>query len=131
MKKILALILFTTFFVLMGCSSTLPKDNGVGFVNKKFENVSPYKKLDMSISFSENRVFGRSGLNNYSGTYQKVGDTIKVSLISVTRMAGTPEEMEAEKVFLAVLSKCKKVEISGTTLTLYGENNVVLKFEQR
>ena len=115
-------------------------------LNKKLKNTS-WKLLNMdgkdvskliseseegiTISFSENRINGNSGINNYFGDYEIVNNNIKVGPLGSTRMAGPENLMKVEREFLELLGNSKKVKLSDQkTLILTTDKGKTLIFEK-
>lgn len=84
---------------------------------------------DAMLSFTDNgEVNGNTGINviNFPYTVDNKSHSIKFSQGQITMMAGSPEEMETEKLFLDNLVKVKNYSLTGKTLTLYSEDGAAL-----
>ena len=89
---------------------------------------------EVSIRFEKSgRVFGRAPINRYAGSYTLNSDG-RISWgdagFQTTRMAGPPEAMEKEDMFLQILGQVYRFRISGSQLVLETEDsNSSLTFE--
>lgn len=74
-----------------------------------------------TVRFIGGELTGTTGVNQYGGTYEVDGSSVKVTLGPTTLMAGTPEAMDQESAFLAALATVTSYEIEGEVLTLKTE----------
>ena len=84
---------------------------------------------DAMLSFTDNgEVNGNTGINviNFPYTVDNKSHSIKFGQGQITMMAGSPEEMETEKLFLDNLVNVKNYSLTGKTLTLYSEDGAAL-----
>ncbi len=72
--------------------------------------------------FIGGEMTGTTGVNQYGGTYEVDGSSVKVTLGPTTLMAGTPEAMDQESAFLAALATVASYSIEGEVLTLATES---------
>ena len=85
----------------------------------------------ITISFSENRINGNSGINNYFGNCEITDNNIKIGPLGSTRMAGPENLMKVEREFLELLGNSKKVKLSDQkTLILTTDKGKTLIFEK-
>ena len=85
----------------------------------------------ITISFSENRINGNSGINNYFGNCEITDNNIKIGPLGSTRMAGPENLMKVEREFLELLGNSKKVKLSDQkTLVLTTDKGKTLIFEK-
>lgn len=61
----------------------------------------------------EDRISGRATVNRYNGPLRLVKDGIEVGPFATTRMAGSPEDMERERAYLAALEAAKSISTIG------------------
>ncbi len=77
------------------------------------------KEFPITIEFKGGRIFGKSGINNYSTSYEISESNITISpQIIMTAMAGPEEEMKRESKFLKELTMVKKVKFQEEKLLL-------------
>jgi heat shock protein HslJ len=86
---------------------------------------------DATIAFGdEGRVFGKSVVNRYFGTYVVDGDAVTVGPLGSTMMAGPPEAMAEEQLVLRALEGTLTVdgEVAGEegAVTLRGSSTLCL-----
>jgi heat shock protein HslJ len=63
-------------------------------------------------------VSGSTGVNRFRGTYELAEGFLELGPLVTTRMTGTPEAMEVERLFLAVLAEPLAVRWDYATLVL-------------
>jgi heat shock protein HslJ len=81
--------------------------------------VSSATDPDRSMTFSaDGQVSGDAGVNTFSGTARLDGDRLILGPLRTTRMAGTPEAMDAEAAFLAALEEAVAIRLEGDDLVL-------------
>ena len=120
MKKIL--YTFMMVMTLVGC-------NKVGKINLRGQTFNvDGKGIKLSFDIKEQKFYGK-GVNNYFGTYDIDGDKITFKLEGTTMMMGPEKKMQDEREYLNALSKVTTYSFIGTTLTLRGDDNTIIKFE--
>ena len=73
------------------------------------------------------RVFGFSGCNRFSGTYEQHDEHLTISPLAMTKMACPPEKMQQETEFLDILSRVRGVRVDHTLLLFLDEKGADLK----
>jgi len=63
-------------------------------------------------------VSGSTGVNRFRGTYELAESLLEIGPLVTTRMAGSPEAMEVEQLFLSVLGEPLAVRWDYSTLVL-------------
>lgn len=72
-----------------------------------------------SMTFTaDGQLSGSAGVNRFSGTARLDGDRLTIGPLRTTRMAGSPEAMDAEAAFLHALDEVVAVRLEGDDLTL-------------
>lgn len=76
------------------------------------------------------KVTGNAGCNNYFGTVvtDSTSGAFMASQMGSTRMAC--DNMSVEQNFMSMMQKANKYVVSGTTLELYQDNLLLLKFNK-
>ena len=81
--------------------------------------VSSADDPDRSITFTaDGGVSGEAGVNRFSGTARLDGDRLTLGPLRTTRMAGSPEAMDAERALLSALEEVVAVRLDGDDLSL-------------
>lgn len=76
----------------------------------------------ITMYFADDRVSGRSGVNRYSGAYDRGPDTaFTIGTLAATKMAGPPDAMEAEQGFFALVARVRTYRREGGLLVLGDE----------
>lgn len=73
----------------------------------------------------QQRVFGSSGCNRFTGSYSIDGNRLALSSLAMTRMA-CARGMKTEAAYAEVLEKAARWQISGQQLQLYGADGALL-----
>ena len=71
-----------------------------------------------TVRFEEGRVTGKVGVNRFTGSYTVEGDTLEVSVLASTRMAGPPDLMALEGRFNSHMQGDIQVTVEGDHLIL-------------
>ena len=77
---------------------------------------------------NDSRLRGHGGCNSFFGQFDHDGDSLRFSAIGSTMMA-CPEGMEAEDAFLQALQGVNRFGISGLFLTLYRDDQPLVRLE--
>jgi hypothetical protein len=91
------------------------------------ETINTPSPPTMTFAHGKLSIFG--GVNRLSGSYALVQNTVTMSDLASTKMAGPPELMELEKNFAKVLRTVDSFKVSGNELTLLTDGKVVAAFE--
>jgi len=94
--------------------------NVTGFNNGRQGVVSPIVGSPISLSFADGRVSGRTGCNNFTGSYTLKGNNIKVSQLANTNMMCPAEGVMAqESQFLKALESAVTWSLEGDRLDMH------------
>lgn len=74
------------------------------------------------------RVSGFAGVNRYNGAYELGADSLGFGALASTRMAGPPELMALEQVFLEALGRVDGWRLRGDSLELQAGEATLLAF---
>ena len=86
----------------------------------KLGDTSYGGSADITTQFSAGKLSGGTGINRYSGTYEaKTANDISITLGPLTRVAGTPDAMQAESDFLKALGAATSYAADDQSLTLF------------
>ena len=80
------------------------------------------------MTFSHGKLSAFGGINRLTGSYALVRNTVTMSDLASTKMAGPPELMELEKNFARTLRDVESFKVSGNELTLSAGDKVVAVF---
>jgi heat shock protein HslJ len=75
----------------------------------------------VTATFSDTRVTGSTSCNLYAGDYKTQGNRIRVSAITTTRIACTPETAAAESAYLKKLNAATAFFVNRNQLLLFGQ----------
>src|SRR5262249_9726533 len=89
-----------------------------GFNNGRQGVVSPLTGSPISLSFAEGRVSGRTGCNNFNGSYTLAGDSINILPLPATRMMRAQVVMTQERQLLKALESAVIWNVHGDHLDM-------------
>lgn len=96
--------------------------------------ADPYRhegeEAEPHLTFDEESgtVSGQTGCNSFTGGYETSGATLQLGNLAVT-MRACSSGMETERAYLDKLNAVNRYEIAGSTLTLYADDDPLLRFE--
>lgn len=98
-------------------------------LDKEYTYIKNGEKTPITITFSEDKVFGSAGINRYFAGYKvDNNNNVQFSPIGSTMMAGPMDEMEREREYLSLLNDVNVVKVYKDRMELITKNNVVLTF---
>jgi heat shock protein HslJ len=90
------------------------------------------KKVDVekppTMKFARGKLTIFGGINQLSGSYALVGDSVTMGQLVSTRMAGDPALMELESSFAKALASVDGYHVSGNLLEVSSKGTVVATF---
>jgi len=88
--------------------------------------VSTVGDVDLTALFDETgKVSGFAGVNTYNGDYTLEGASVKIGPLATTKMAGPPELMEQEQLYLVALQSSAKYIIAGDKLEFHDADGAI------
>ncbi len=99
--------------------------------DNKVMTIAPGQQREVRLTLASggNRAFGFSGCNQFSGSYELEGASLRFSQLAGTMMACTPPLMELEAKFLKSLGASGAYRIDGERLSLLAGDQVLARFE--
>jgi heat shock protein HslJ len=88
-------------------------------------------KPDRFVQFKEGTVAGHGGCNRFFGAYTQDGGAIKIGPLAATRMMCEPAVMDAERAWLQMLERARRIEASHAVLVLKDEAGAEIARLQR
>ena len=72
-----------------------------------------------SVTFAVNgRIFGSGGCNRFTGSYKQQDGELTISRLAASRKACSPDIMQKESEFLAMLARVRGAKVEDAQLTL-------------
>lgn len=125
--------ILTLVFLVLGLFSPKATLNSTRWqlVGWSVSSASP-EGYNISLNFDKKTFSGHSGVNTYGGGYRVLGkDGIRFSAIYQTEMAGPPEAMRVESLYLSLLGQVAKFKTDNNSLVLCDvKGNQLLIFEK-
>jgi len=139
-------LLLASFALLFSCSASRKAANGsAGKPGKDavsfeyttwklsaipgFEMEETPKPVTLVFLDSTKRIGGNAGCNGYGGNYTKSGNSIRLENIISTKMACMPG-MKTENKFMQVMMETDGYELSGSTMKLKRNGQVIAELEK-
>ncbi len=135
MKKIFLSLCTAAVLASCGTMSNSSSANKVGkaqpsISNTKWTLADNVKGKTPTLQIEGTKVNGNAGCNSYFGTVSTDASsgTFTASQLGSTKMAC--DNMSVEQNFMSMMAKVNKYVVSGTTLELYQDNLLLLKFNK-
>jgi heat shock protein HslJ len=132
-------VLAALVVTVAGCGSASPADDSKALEGKTWRavqivglaNVMTIKGSASTATFAAGQAAGSGAVNSWGATYTTgPGNTIKISEITTTEMAGPAENMAQEAAYYAALPKAATFQVTETSLTLLdAKGGVLVKYE--
>lgn len=126
-KKMMVILLCVVWlFALAGCRGSSADLAGEWFL-QELNGAQPVPGTNVTMQFEPESVGGSAGCNSYGGQYVVRGQGIEFSEMAMTLMACMDEAVNQQEAdFFTALSRVSGWEVSGDTLTLTGEETIVV-----
>ena len=98
--------------------------------DRKMRKILTTNETRITLNFSEDRIHGDSGVNNYFSNYIMASDIIMIGPIGSTKMAGPDKFMKLESQYLNILQNSKKIKLDNNRLTLTTDDGKTLTFKE-
>lgn len=116
MKKFTLIIISLLFFA---CQSNYNMETVIKNASgKTYYMAAPYKDSQITITINGDRISGYAGVNNYFGTIEIIGKSIKISNIGRTKMAGPEKIMKIEEDYIKSLQASNKINLKDKELRI-------------
>jgi len=132
MKKVFTLTLVFVALLVTSCNETkkVSKASSKEIVSGKYEilnvqDATLSSKVFFEVTTSENRVFGKTGCNNFSGNYVIAGNEITFTPFISTKMYCEEHVMKVEDAILKAFSGSRKFNFDNNMFTLVNEDGTV------
>ncbi|WP_433832494.1 META domain-containing protein [Flavobacterium anhuiense] len=141
MKKIFALVFFSSFLISCKCAKTdaVSKLDGNWELNYisgpqiAFEGLYPNKKPNIKFNTKENQVSGNASCNSYTGKLVVEGNKIDFTQpMAVTKMMCL-DGLQGEQTYLNTLQKITSYDITddGKTLNFISGDIAMMRFTKK
>lgn len=96
---------------------------------REFILKNKYPEIGITLAFDTNRVYGFSGVNRYFGGYTLTNENnIIIGALGSTMMAGSEENMKAERDYTSILSEASNISLSTVSLEITSKSGEKLIF---
>ena len=96
----------------------------------KMRKILTTNEIRITLNFSEDRIHGDSGVNNYFSNYIMTSDNIMVGPIGSTKMSGPDNFMRLESQYLNILQNSKKIKLNNNRLIFMTDDGKTLTFKE-
>ena len=88
--------------------------------------------FEITADFADGRISGRAAVNSYGGDCSASADgSFSVGALAMTEMAGEPDAMRAESLYLGLLAQARRWRIESSRLMLSDGSQDLLIFQPR
>lgn len=88
--------------------------------------------FEITADFDDGRISGRAAVNSYGGAYSASADgSFSASALAMTEMAGEPDAMRAESLYLGLLAQARHWRLADSQLVLSDDSQDLLIFQPR
>ncbi len=115
--------------VLYSCGAVSTKNQPV-LANTQWQLSDHVKGNQPTLNFENARVSGNGGCNNYFGDVQADPATGSFSVTAIGSTKKMCENIEGEATYFSMLPKANRYRVSGSTLELYQNDLLLLKFSK-
>ena len=98
--------------------------------DRKMRKILTTNETRITLNFSEDRIHGDSGVNNYFSNYIMASDIIMIGPIGSTKMAGPDNFMRLESQYLNILQNSKKIKLDNNRFTFTTDDGKTLTFKE-
>lgn len=113
------LIIVTLSLFLFACQSSFDVNTTIKNASgKTYSMVAPYKNSQITLTIDSGKINGFAGVNRYFGTIEVIGNTIRISNIGRTKMAGPEKIMKMEEDYIKSLEASNKINLKGKELRI-------------
>ncbi|MEZ5925332.1 MAG: META domain-containing protein [Hyphomicrobiaceae bacterium] len=75
---------------------------------------------------SDGLVSGDGGCNRFAGSYEQADAAIEIGGLLMTELGCAEDVMQREKAFVSALETARRIEVTDTSLKLYGADDALL-----
>lgn len=113
------IIIVTLSLFLFACQSSYDMHTVIKNASgKTYHMEAPYKDSQITITINGDKINGFAGVNRYFGSIEVIGNTIKISNIGRTKMAGRDKLMKIEEDYIKSLEASNKINLRGKELRI-------------
>lgn len=86
---------------------------------KVYHLISMHTAMNITISIDDNKIYGKSAINDYWANCKIEGDSISLDMIKTTRKTDTAEKRRVEGDYLSILQTAYSFKIEDNKLIIY------------
>lgn len=98
---------------LNGCAGEPGQVLGGDWIATALNGSAIPADMEVTLSFLDGRIIGKSGCNSYIGSYSLTGEGLTIGDVGATRMACPPAQMETEQAVFTAFAAVARFDISG------------------
>ena len=81
--------------------------------------------MNITISIDDNKIYGKSAINDYWANCKIDGESISIDMIKTTRKTDNAEKRRAEGDYLSILQTAYSIKIEGNRLIIYAASTII------
>ncbi|ELV04692.1 META domain-containing protein [Brachyspira hampsonii] len=122
MKRFLYLNIILVIFLLMSCAHNTVSITEEPVIEEKikvYRLISMHTAMNITISIDDNKIYGKSAINDYWANCKIDGEGISIDMIRTTRKTDNAEKRRAEGDYLSILQTAYSFKIERNKLIIY------------
>ena len=107
---------------LISCSYCIKSGTEHPQIEKKvkvYKLINMHTAMNITISIDDNKIYGKSAINDYWANCKIEGEGISIDMIKTTRKTDNAEKRRAEGDYLSILQTAYSIKIEGNRLIIY------------
>ena len=86
---------------------------------KVYKLINMHTAMNITISIDDNKIYGKSAINDYWADCTINGDLISIAMIKTTRKTDNAQKRKAEGDYISILQTAYSFKIDGDKLIIY------------
>lgn len=122
MKRFLYANIILIIFFLVSCAHNAVSIAEEPIIEEKikvYRLISMHTAMNITISIDDNKIYGKSAINDYWANCKIDGESISIDMVKTTRKTDNAEKRRAEGDYLSILQTAYSIKIEGNRLIIY------------
>ncbi|MEI0702928.1 META domain-containing protein [Brachyspira intermedia] len=122
MKRFLYINTILIIFLIVSCAHnavSIAEEPVIEEKIKVYRLISMHTAMNITISIDDNKIYGKSAINDYWANCKIEGEGISIDMIKTTRKTDNAEKRRAEGDYLSILQTAYSIKIEGNRLIIY------------
>ncbi|MCZ9887509.1 META domain-containing protein [Brachyspira hyodysenteriae] len=122
MKRFLYINIILIIFLIVSCAHNAVSISEEPIIEEKikvYHLISMHPAMNITISIDDNKIYGKSAINDYWANCKIEGEGISIDMIKTTRKTDNAEKRRVEGDYLSILQTAYSIKIDGNKLIIY------------